>query len=180
MLHVDKEIYKRARYSVQHLIAKKKEEFFDNKLRQCIGEAQDLWKAIKSLVLPNKSGECIVGALAENQIVKHNTKSIFKVFKNFYSKLSGNLLAKLSKLPNQYTIKFISEYYKKLSLFENFKLDSTTEGYMFNILKNVEVTKAAGIDQISGKFLKDGARILVKPISELRSLSMALGSFTDA
>ena len=32
-LHVDKEIYKRARYSVQHLIAKKKEEFFDNKLR---------------------------------------------------------------------------------------------------------------------------------------------------
>ena len=109
--------------------------------------------------------------------MKHNTKSIFKVFKNFYSKLSGNLLAKLSKLPNQYTIKFISEYYKKLSLFENFKLDSTTEGYMF---KNVEVTKAAGIDQISGKFLKDGARILVKPISELRSLSMALGSFTDA
>ena len=86
-------------------------------------------------------------------------------------------MAKLSKLPNQYTIKFISEYYKKLSLFENFKLDSTTEGYMF---KNVEVTKAAGIDQISGKFLKDGARILVKPISELRSLSMALGSFTDA
>ena len=112
--------------------------------------------------------------------MKHNTKSIFKVFKNFYSKLSGNLLAKLSKLPNQYTIKFISEYYKKLSLFENFKLDSTTEGYMFNILKNVEVTKAAGIDQISGKIFKDGARILVKPISELRSLSMALGSFTDA
>ena len=59
-------------------------------------------------------------------------------------------------------------------------MDSITEGYLFNILKNVEVTKAAGLDQISGKFLKDGARILAKPISELCNLSMTLGSFPDA
>ena len=74
----------------------------------------------------------------------------------------------------------ISDYYKKLSLSENFKLDSTTEGYLFNILKNVEVTKAEGIDQISGKFLKDGAQILAKSISELCNYSMTLGSFPDA
>ena len=59
-------------------------------------------------------------------------------------------------------------------------MDSTTESYLFNILKNVEVTKAAGIDQISGKFLKDGVQILVKPISELCNLSLTLGSFPDA
>ena len=57
-------------------------------------------------------------------------------------------------------MKFISDYYEKLSLSENFELDSTAEGYLSNILKNVEVTKAARIDQISAKFLKDGARIL--------------------
>ena len=66
-LHVDKQIYKRARYSVQNLIAKKKKEFFENKLKECIGKHKDLWKAIKSLGLPNKSGRCIVGALTENQ-----------------------------------------------------------------------------------------------------------------
>ena len=70
-------------------------------------------------------------------------------------------MAKLPKSPNRYTIKFVSDYYEKPSLSENFKLESITEGYLFNILKNIEVTKAAGIDQISGKFLKDGARILV-------------------
>ena len=37
---------------------------------------------------------------------------------------------------------------------QNFKLESIAEGYLCNILKNVEVTKVAGIDQISGKFLK--------------------------
>ena len=75
---------------------------------------------------------------------------------------------------------FVSDYYEKISSSENFKLESITEGYLFNVLKNVEVTKAAGIDQILEKFLKDGARILVKPISELCNLSMALGRFPDA
>ena len=140
-------------------LQKKKKEFFENKLKECIGKAKDLWKAIKSLGLPNKFGGCIGVALAENQIVKHDTKSILKTFyySSFYSNLAGDLLAKLPKSPNQYTIKFVSDYYKKISLAENFRLYSITEGYQFNILKTVEVTKAAEIDQISGKFLKDGA-----------------------
>ena len=89
-------------------------------------------------------------------------------------------MAKFPKSPNRYTIKSVSDYYEKLPLSENFKLDSITEGYLFNLLKNVEITKAAGLDQISVKFLKDGARILAKPISELGNLSIALGSFPDA
>ena len=79
-LHVDKEIYKRAQYSVQNLIAKKKKEFFGKKLKECISKPEDLWKAIKSLGLPNKCGGCIAGAPAENQIMKHDTKSILKTF----------------------------------------------------------------------------------------------------
>ena len=110
----------------------------------------------------------------------HDTKSILKTLNFFYSNLARTLLAKLPKVPNWCTIKFVSDYYKKLWLPENLTLDWTTEGYLFKLLKNVEVTKAAGIDQISGKFLKDGARILVKPISELCNLSMILGSFPDA
>ena len=79
---------------MQNLITKKKKEFFENELRECIGKPKNLWKAIKSLGLPNKSGGCIVNALTENQIVKHDTKSILKVFKSFYSNLAVNLLPK--------------------------------------------------------------------------------------
>ena len=45
---------------------------------------------------------------------------------------------------------------------------------MWRSQKQQELTK------ISGKFLKNGARILAKPISELCNLSMTLGSFPDA
>ena len=51
-----------------------------------------------SLGLPNKSGGCIVGALAEYQIVKYNTKSILKTFKSLYSTLAEDLLAKLPEV----------------------------------------------------------------------------------
>ena len=89
-------------------------------------------------------------------------------------------MSKLPKSPNRYTIKFVSDYYEKLSSSENFELDSIMEGYLFNILKNVKVTKVSGIDQISKKIWKDGARILAKPITELSNLWMTLGSFPDA
>ena len=65
-------------------------------------------------------------------------------------------------------------------LSENFELHSATKVYLFNILEIVEVTKAAGIDQITGHFLKHGARILANPISELCNLSLTLGCFLDA
>ena len=75
--------------------------------------------------------------------------------------LAGNLLAKLPKTLNRYICSFISDYYEKLSLSENSKLDSTTEDCLFKLLKNVEATKAAGNVQISEKFLKDGEWILI-------------------
>ena len=48
----------------QILLQKKLNEFFKNKLKECIGKPKDLWKAIKSLGLTNKSCGYIVGALA--------------------------------------------------------------------------------------------------------------------
>ena len=89
-------------------------------------------------------------------------------------------MAKLLKAPNRHKNNFGSDSNKKFSLSENLKLDTTTEDYLFKLLKNVEVAKAAEIDQISRKFLKDGARILAKSISELYNLSMTLASFPEA
>ena len=88
-------------------------------------------------------------------------------------------MAKLPKLPNRYTINIFSKYYQKLLLSENFKLDSTIEDCLFNLLKNIQVTKEAGIAQNLEKILKDVERIFAKLISELCNLYMTLGSFHD-
>ena len=39
--------------------------------------------------------------------------------------------------------------------------------------------KAAGLDNLSGKFLKDGATILAKPLSQICNLSIKYATFPN-
>ena len=62
-LHIDKDIYNTARYKVRKMIFDKKRSFFEKKLSESIGKPKDLWKALKSLGLPNKISSCEVSTL---------------------------------------------------------------------------------------------------------------------
>ena len=46
----------------------------------------------------------------------------------------------------------------------HFNLASVSENSILTILKSTQVSKAAGLDSLSGWFLKDGAKFLAKPI----------------
>ena len=51
---------------------------------------------------------------------------------------------------------------------DEFCLNSTSEDkYFLKIMTNIENSKAAEVDNLSGRFLKDGAKILAKPIPAL-------------
>ena len=47
-------------------------------------------------------------------------------------------------------------------------------------MENIEIYKASGIDKLPGRYLKDGAKILSKPISEICNLSISHGIFPNA
>ena len=47
-------------------------------------------------------------------------------------------------------------------------------------MKGLNPSKAANIDDLSGKFLKDGTDILARPISRLCNLSVKLNSFAKS
>ena len=49
-----------------------------------------------------------------------------------------------------------------------------------NILGKFDTNKAAGIDGVSGSFLKDGAKIPSKPITDLINLSISLSAFRES
>ena len=57
------------------------------------------------------------------------------------------------------------------------QLSETSPEKILSILKGLNPSKAAGIDNLSGKFLKDGAHVLARPISQLCNLSIKLNSF---
>ena len=58
-----------------------------------------------------------------------------------------------------------------------FKLMKPTEKEINSILQCLSTDKAAGIDNISSIFLKDGASILKRPICQICNLSIKLSQF---
>ena len=72
------------------------------------------------------------------------------------------------------------QHYRHIIQADAFHFTYTTEIDIEKILRSANVRKAAGIDDLSGRLLKDGSRVLLKPISELCNLSIKLGSFPDS
>ena len=110
----------------------------------------------------------------------HDTRSISKIFKNFFSNLAEYLLIKLRKPPDKYNLKSIIQYYSIFAITTDFCLVGTTEKQVLKIMQDIKSSKAAGIDKLSGRFLKDGADILAKPVSALCNLSISRGVFPSA
>ena len=112
-----------------------------------------------------------------NEIVFNDTKK-YSIFKSFFSNLAQNLGYKLPLSPNVFTESKVASYYDDIKFKDlNFEFSETSPEKILNILKELNPSKATGIDNLSGKFLKDGADILARPISQLCNLSIKLGSF---
>ena len=51
----DKQLYKKAKYDAQKLIAAKKQAFFDEKLSEIVGKQTELWNTLKSLSMAKET-----------------------------------------------------------------------------------------------------------------------------
>ena len=180
-LHVDEICFKEARNDVQNLIKKKKKTFFGNKLNENIGKPKELWKALNDIGLPKKgsSGKQNI-CLKDKDNLIFDPKKTSNIFKTFFSDIAKNLLEKLPIAPNRFNKNSVSEYYKNFNLTNKFQFSHISTQTVHDILKNLDITKSAGIDNVSATFLKDGAEILASPIAQLCNLSVSTSSFPDS
>ena len=114
--YIDKDIYNAARYKIQKMIINKKRVFFENKLTESIGKPKDLWKALRSLVLPSKRSSCEVNPLKIKNTVRHDVNSVLEGFRNYHSTLAENLVKMLPKPTNKYSINNVIKYYEHMIL----------------------------------------------------------------
>ena len=68
----------------------------------------------------------------------------------------------------------VQQYYEKI--LENpkskFKFNVVSEETVLKHLEDLDEDKAGGLDNLSGKFLKDGATVLAKPFSQICNLTI--------
>ena len=103
-----------------------------------------------------------------------------ETFKKHYSSLAENLVLKLPKPPNNFGMESVNNYYKKYNLKEKLIFANIDSDKVLEILKDFDETKASCIDDLSGMFLKDGAKILNTPKIQLCNLSISSETFLDA
>ena len=61
-----------------------------------------------------------------------------------------------------------------------FNLLPTEKKLILNILRDIDITKATGIDWYPRLFLKDGTDVLAKPVRDICNLSLSLNEFPSA
>ena len=81
---------------------------------------------------------------------------------------------------NRFDLKSVEKYYSSFNISENkLSFERVSRESVLKTLKNLYTNKASDMDNI-GKFLKDGAKILTVPISQICNLSISRSTFPDA
>ena len=132
-----------------------------------MNKSKEIWKTLKSIGLSSKAASTSnVGVKDRNEIVFNDTKNC-SIFKSFFSNLAQNLVSKLPPTPNVFTESKVTSYYDEIKFKDLNSEFSETSEKILNILKGLNPSKAAGIDNLSSKFLKDGTDILASRVRRI-------------
>ena len=83
------------------------------------------------------------------------------------------LLNKLPVSKNRFGLESVQKYYSNLNIVPgSFGFELVSSDDIYKIITQINPNKASGIDNISGKFLIDGAELLANPICQIVNLSM--------
>ena len=130
--------------------------------------------------LPSKNVSPSTICLEKDETLSFDSKPNAEIFRDFYSNLSSDLLKKLLSPPNKFGKEAVKKYYENINVGgKSFSLRPTTQASVLKLLEEVNPSKSAGIDNLAGKFLKEGAPAFSSPITDLCNLSISLSSFPD-
>ena len=91
-----------------------------------------------------------------------------------------DLVRKLPMPTNKFGANTVKEYYRHLNIGNNnFTFSPTAEDAVLKLLTNIDPSKAVGLDNLGGRFLKDGATELSRPVTQLINLSITSSVFPD-
>jgi len=61
----------------------------------------------------------------------------------------------------------------------SFKIKEVSESIVLKILQNLNPSKTTGLDLLSPRFIKDGADIIMLPLTHILNLSLVTGKIPD-
>merc|ERR1712015_386010 len=161
------------------LIKSKKCDFVKSQLKANIAKPSKLWKVLKSIGLSSKDSKNSKVCLKENGVAYFEPEETSGIFKKFYENLAQTLVDNLPAFPKIFTMDSTKHYYEQFGIQNILNLEMVDQTVILNLLSKTNISKAAGIDKLSGIFIKDGAEKIALHFTKIINLSIQSSSFPD-
>ena len=135
----------------------KKEEFFEEQIKEAGSNPKSLWSVLKKACSPAKKQHA-VPSLKQDGVLVTEANIVADVFNRYFTSVAKNIASKLKKPKGKWTDHLMT-FYANVKR-KAFSLKPVSKEWVMKQLKSLSVHKATGPDKISAKFLKDGAEIL--------------------
>ena len=125
-----------------------------------MGDPKKLWSHLKTLGYsskPNSKGKIVLEIDGE---LCYDTLSVCEYINKFFTTVASVLVSKLPTALNQFgtaSSSFTQFYQDKGVSSGEFKIKPVDEDFILKELGSLNVLKGAGLDELSPRFLKDGA-----------------------
>ena len=164
----------------QRCIRDAKSNYSNETLIECGNDSKKLWRHLSSLGHKAPKGEG--GIVLESEGKKFFSPSdTARLFNEFYTTVASSLVSCLPSCSGLFGRRFYSTFYEKKGIFgPSFSLSPVSRHFILKQLSGLKLDKSMGLDDISPRFLKDGAEFLVEPVSHIINLSLTSEVFPSS
>ena len=178
-LQIDFDNFKNAQRQAKQISKSNKCDFVKEQLKENIAKPSKLWKVLKSLGLSSKGSNDGKICLKDNGVAYFDPKETSGIFKTFYENLAQSLVDNLPTAPNKFNMDTTRDYYNQFNISNTLNLESIDSTMILDMLTKTNISKAPGIDTLSGTFIRDGAEIISGPLAQIINLSIQTSKFPD-
>ena len=172
---INKVIWKRFRNKTSETIKRAEELYFKNILNNHTNGTKKLWNTFGKILNKNKIKHKRINSLLINDKKITNPQAISNIFNDFFSEIGERLANNFSNIEN-------SEYRKSLGkkVSHSIVLYPITEIEVKDTIRNLKNTNSAGYDELTTKFIKVSAPLLIPALTKIFNLSITAGVYPNS
>ena len=168
----DWSLFKKQRNIVNSEIRLAKQAYYQNSFNKHTGDSKKTWQTINELT-SRKSGKKSVTSLKVNGVSITNPTVLSNQFNNHFATIGPELASNIDSSNSDGYQKYLTGTDKR------FQLHPTSTNKVLSLLNRLNRSKAAGLDKISARLIRECADLICIPIRDIFNQSISQGIFPD-
>ena len=174
-------VYLHLRNEVQYKTKAAKANYYEAQVEENKNKPTKLWQTLKSLGTSSRS-KCDtnnIGLKIDNEMCFDKLK-VAEQFNMFFTTVASSLVNKLPQGTGKFGDDHVSSFYQGKDVSPNaFCLKEVNVDNINQILNSMSANKATGLDDLSARFIKDGAGVIAPMITHIVNMSIRQGIIPD-